>query len=74
MLSVYHFYYHYANDYLIILLTISPYTPWGVYCEMYPLLEGITQEFNFNISFLRMIYNIILLKFGDLAKRKKTVF
>ena len=44
----------------LISLTISMYTPEGVYCEIYPLLEGTTVEFNFNIPYLVMIYWYIL--------------
>ena len=39
----------------LISLTISPYTPQRVYCEIYSLLKGNTVEFNFNIPHLRMI-------------------
>ena len=39
----------------LISLTISPYTPCGVYCEIYPLLEGNTEELHFKIPLLRMI-------------------
>ena len=39
---------------LLIALTIIPYTPQGMYCEIYPLLEGSTVEFNFNISYVRV--------------------
>ena len=39
----------------LVSLTISPYTPYGVYCEMYPLLEGNTEVFMFNIQLLIMI-------------------
>ena len=35
----------------LISLTISLYTPQGVYCEVCPSLEGNTDEFNFNIPF-----------------------
>ena len=42
--------------YSLISLTISPYTPQGVYCQIYPLLEGNPVKFNFNIQYLRMIY------------------
>ena len=41
---------------LISLKLISPYTPYGVYCEIYPLLEGNTVKFNFNIPYLGMVY------------------
>ena len=37
----------------IISLIISPYTPYGVYGE------GNTEEYNFNIPLLRMIYGIV---------------
>ena len=40
----------------LISLTTSSFTPQGVYCEKYPLLEGNMVEFNFNIPYLRMIY------------------
>ena len=33
----------------LISLTISPYVPKGVYCEIYLPLEGNTEELNFNI-------------------------
>ena len=36
----------------LILSTNTLYTPEGVYCEIYPLLEGNTEEFNFNIPYL----------------------
>ena len=39
----------------LILLKISPYIPYGVYCELYPSLEGKTEEFNFNIPLFKMI-------------------
>ena len=38
----------------IISLTISLYTPYKVYCEMYPTLEVNTKEKNFNIPLVRM--------------------
>ena len=34
---------------LSLSLTISLYTPWGVYSEINPSLEGSTKEFNINI-------------------------
>ena len=40
-------------------LTISLYTAQGVYCEIYPSLEGNTEVFNFNIPLLRMIYCVL---------------
>ena len=33
----------------LISLTISPYVPKGVYCEVYLSFEGNTEELNFNI-------------------------
>ena len=34
----------------------APYTPYGVYGEIYPLLGSNTVEFNVNIQNLRMVY------------------
>ena len=39
----------------LVLWTNSQYTPQGVYCEMYPSLQGNTEEFDFSIPLLRMI-------------------
>ena len=36
-------------------LTISLYTPSGVYCVIYPSLQGNIEEFGFSIPLLRMI-------------------
>ena len=44
---------------IIPLIPNSLYIPEGVYSEIYPTLEGNTEEFNFNISSLRMIYLLI---------------
>ena len=35
-------------------------TPFGVYCELDPSLEGYTVELNFNMSYLRKMYCLIL--------------
>ena len=37
-------------------LTISQYTPWGVYCEIYSWPKGYIEEFNMSIPLLRMIH------------------
>ena len=36
-------------------LKISPYTPYGVYCVIYPSLQGNNEEFDFSILLLKMI-------------------
>ena len=51
----------------IIYLKISPYTPQGVYCEMYPSLEGNTEEFNSNNPLLRIIFWIVQYSVGGQA-------
>ena len=50
----------------LILLKFSLYTPWGLYCEIYPLLEGNTEELNFNIPLLRIIYCICIVTRGGI--------
>ena len=40
----------------LFTLTISLYTPLGVYCVIYPSFRGNIEEFDFSIPMLRMIY------------------
>ena len=49
---------HYGFIPSLISLTISPYTPRGVNCEIYHLLKNNMIQFNFNIPLLIMIYCI----------------
>ena len=46
-------------------LTISPYTPQGVYCVIYPQLRGNIVEFDFSIPLLRMIKWTIKVDLGN---------
>ena len=49
----------------LISLAISLYTPYRVFSEIYPLLEGNTEVLNLNIPLLRMIYCQVFFIFFD---------